>query len=298
MIKQKIYSILATLTFVSSVSLSLVPVSASALEFPKDGNSLAEMYGLDAKAYAVMDVSTGELLINKNADLEMTPASLTKLVTALVVLDTKPKLTKQVAITAADQTMGACGRGGSCIKAKAGVKYTVDGLFHAALLPSANNAAAALARSTGLTNAQFAAKMNAKAKALGATHSHFVEPTGMSSNNVVTAEDFAKIVSAAFSNKYLQTIAQKPTFYLKSSNNSKYNQTIKNSDKLLDSDTIKMLGAKTGYLTSYNFASLLTYNGHKLAVVVLGEPHLYTAFNETKLLADIAATTKQLFALK
>lgn len=283
---------------IAVVFISLAPGFASALSMPTSGNDLASIAGINARAYIVQDAKTGLVLIDKNADLPWTPASLTKLITALVVLDSKPKLTKIVAITSADQTLGACSFGGACIKAKPGVKFTVDGLFHAALLPSANNAASALARSTGLSQDQFAARMNQKAISLGATNSHFNEPTGMDPANQITAADYAKIVSAAFKNSYLRKIAGLSSYVLRSVNNSRYNQTIKNTNKLLVSPNVQVLGAKTGYLdeSKYNFASLIKYNGQELAVVVLGEDHLYTAFDETELLADLAGQA-QLLAL-
>ncbi len=181
--------------------------SAAALTMPVSGNDLADAVGINARAYVVADAKTGDVLISKNADLSWTPASLTKLVTALVVLDTKPKLNKIVAITQADQDAGWCNAGGACIKAKPGVKFTVNGLFHAALMPSANNAANALARSTGLSPQAFVDRMNKKAAALGATATHFNEPTGMDPANSITAQDYAKIVSAAFSNSYLRQVA-------------------------------------------------------------------------------------------
>lgn len=271
-------------------------MDAPSLQMPTSGSQLASMVGISAPSYVVANVSTGQVLISKNADQTWAPASLTKLVTALVVLDTKPTLSKAVAMTAYDQTLGACSSGGECIKTAPGVKFTVDGLFHAALLPSANNAASALAQSTGMTQDQFVAKMNAKAKALGATSSHFNEPTGMDPTNVITAADYSKIVAAAFSNPYLAKIAAIPTFALNSTNNAKYNQTIKNTDKLLSSSSVQMLGAKTGYLgTTYNFASVLKYkNGPEVSVVLLGENHLYTAFDETAELASLAQLAESL----
>lgn len=285
------------LVIIFIISLILMPAMAVALEMPKDGNQLADMAGINAQAYVVEDAVTGQALISKNADILRVPASLTKLVTALVVLDTKPKLYKTVAMTADDQVIGQCLSGGACIKAKAGVKFTVDALFHALLLPSANNAANALARSTGLTPQEFADSMNQKAAALGAARSSFYEPTGLDPNNQITAADYAKIVAAAFSNAYLRKIASLNSYYLRSSNNFGYNQTIKNTDKLLSDSEVQILGAKTGYLneSGYNFSALLkTAAGQKLAVVVLGESHLSGAFAETKLLASLADTAQAL----
>lgn len=280
------------IAFVSLIILIfLTPNFVSALGMPQSGNDLANMVGINAKAYIVKDLTTGEVLISKNETLPWVPASLTKLVTALVVLDAKVKLNKVVSITSADQKSGYCGSGGACIKAKAGVKFTVDSLFHAMLLPSANNAAFALVRSTGLTQQQFAQKMNEKVVSLGAKNSKFVEPSGISSENIITAEDYTKIVEAAFKHPYLRKIAGMNSYFLRSTNNSRYNQTIKNTDKLLSDSEIKVIGAKTGYIdeSKYNFGAFVNYaGGHDLAVVVLGEDHLYSAFAETKQLVKLA----------
>ncbi|MCL5666346.1 MAG: serine hydrolase [Patescibacteria group bacterium] len=283
---------------IAVLALSL-PLPAFALQLPVSGNELASMANLSAQAYAVKNIKTGQVLISKNSDMPWPPASLTKLVTALVVLDTKPKLAKTVAITRQDQNLGACGAGGACILAKPGVKFTIDGLFHALLLPSANNAASALARSTGLSAEEFAKRMNEKAASLGATHSHFNEPTGMDPANVTTAGDYVNIIQAAFANNYLRNIAGLQTYYLRSANNWRYSQTIKNTNKLLADADIKVIGAKTGYLdeSQYNFASLLRASGQEFAVVVLGEQHLYTAFAETKLLSGLAQEAQALAML-
>lgn len=289
-----------TMKKLSIIILSIVllaPISAAALDMPGSANDLAQMTGVSAEAYIVIDAKTGQPLISKNTSLKWTPASLTKLVTALVVLDTKPKLTKTVAMTKEDQVVGGCSQGGACIKSAVGVKFTVDGLFHAALMPSANNAANALSRSSGLSKKDFVDKMNAKALELGATNTYFYEPTGMDPENKTTAEDFAKIAKAAFANSYIKSVAGTQTFKLKSSNNTKYNQNLKNTNKLLKDPDIAMLAAKTGYLdeSGYNFSSLVkTFDGSELIVVVLGEKHLSSAFAETKQLAGLAQVAKVL----
>jgi D-alanyl-D-alanine carboxypeptidase len=292
--KQK-YSVLVLMLFASSsISFFSTTLHAKALSMPTSGNDLLNLSGgANAEAYIVVNTKTGDVLMDKNADELWPPASLTKLVTALVVLDTKPSLTKKITMTAADQVMGFCANGGGCIKSASGVQFSMNDLFYAALLPSANNAAAALARSTGMTTKQFAAKMGAKAAALGAIGATFNEPTGMDPNNQITAAGYAKILAAAYANSYLKKVAQTQTYTVTSLNNKKYTQTVKNSDKLLSTSAITMIGAKTGYLdeSKYNFASLLKYdNGPTLAVVVLGEPHLYMAFSDTELLAGLAGT--------
>jgi D-alanyl-D-alanine carboxypeptidase len=113
----------------------------------------------------------------------------------------------------------------------------------------------------------------------------------MDPSNTITASDYAKIIAAAYSNSYLRQVAETQTYVLKSTNNKKYNQTLKNTDKLLSSPGVQMIAAKTGYLdeSQYNFASLVKLsNGDKAAIVVLGEPHLYMAFSDTTSLSLIA----------
>lgn len=298
MTKTKVFIVFISLLLTApSAVFALSMQSPAGLQMPQSANDLATMFGVSAQSYLVADADTGQILIDKNADKAWPPASLTKLITALVVLDTKPNLKKSVAMIQKDQIAGACSSGGACIKTKPGVKFTVDGLFHALLMPSANNAASSLAGSTGLSISAFAVRMNQKAAALGAINSHFNEPTGMDPNNQITAGDYAKIVGAAFSNPYLAQIAGLSSYALRSTNNSRYNQTIKNTDKLLADSQIQILGAKTGYLneSKYNFAALIqTADGQKLAIVVLGEDHLFTAFEETKALAELSQEAKLL----
>lgn len=289
------------ITVLFALLFILLPVRALALQMPSSGSELAEMNGISAKAYAVMDINTGRMLIQKNADAQRTAASLTKLVTAMVVLDARPKLSKVVTMDKKDQAAGSCSAGGVCIRSAHGVKFTLDNLFHAAMLPSANNAASALARSSGLTTEQFAEKMNQKARSLGAVHTTFVEPTGMDPNNHTTAADYVKIITAAYKNNYLRKIAQKSTYALRSANNARYSQTIKNTDKLLANEDVKILVAKTGYLTEsqYNFGSVLRYhNRDELAVVVLGVEKQSKSFEETTLLAKMAEDAKFLTAFR
>ena len=288
-----IYISLILFLFASSAKALEMPVSV--LQMPSSGNVMAEMSGVSAEAYLVVDAQSGQILISKNADEQWTPASLTKLITALVVLDTNPNLNQSVTMSKADQVAGYCTSGGACIKTASGVKFSLDGLFHAALIPSANNAANALARSTGLSTADFAQKMNDKVASLGATSSHFYEPTGMNPQNKITASDYAKIAVAAFSNPYIRKTAGLSNYTLKSVNNSKYNQTIKNTNALLTDPDISVLAAKTGYLneSGYNFSSLVqSFGGQQFIVVVLGERHLSNAFKETKQLTALGLATK------
>ncbi len=272
------------------IAIFLSPQAAFALQISDFLQNGADL-GFSAKSYVVAERNTGQVLLSKNSKEAWVPASLTKLVTLLTVLDTKPKLTKSVSIKADDQKAGQCSSGGACIATKPGVAYSVDGLFHASLMASANNATFALARSTGLTGAEFVKKMNEKAESLGATNTRFFEPTGIDPKNVTTAEDYAKIVAAAFSDPYLKKLAGLKQYTLTAANNKKYVHKLKNTNKLLGDDRLGSVAGKTGFLdeSGYNFASLTQDRfGNSFVVVVLGSKTAASEFEETRQLVDWA----------
>lgn len=269
------------------MSLGFLP-TAKALEM--QGLPLSSgQSAFTARSYLVIDKATGEVLVSSNADLNWVPASLTKLVTVLVVLDTKPNLTKSIAMSKADEV------GGARIATVAGVKYKTGDLLHATLIASANNAANALARSTGLSREEFVERMNKKALELGATQSVFYEPTGIDERNITSAEDYAKIARTAFSNQQILKIAKLQTYSFRSTSHTKYVHTIKNTNKLLGDSDMQIVAGKTGYLVEsrYNFVSDVKDRfGNEFIVVLMGSQNSTTQFRETKELAFLAALTK------
>jgi len=271
------------------IAFVLLPLSAGALQMPGIGSASTEMeLGYTAQAYVVIDVSNGQILVQKNAETIWPPASLTKLVTAMVVLDLKPKLSKTVAMTKADEV------GGARLATKAGVKYTLKDLLYASIVASTNNGINAAARSTGLSRAKFVGRMNQKAKELGATKTVFYEPSGINEKNQTTADDYAKIAQAAYKYPLIADAASRQTYSLKATNNSRYSHNLKNTNKLLGDSGYSFLG-KTGYLdeSKYNFASLVEdLSGNKLAVVVLGSQNSTTQFREAKELAALGSLIK------
>ncbi len=277
--------IIASLIF----TLTLLPLPAAALQMPGFGSQSSYMdLGYTAKAYVVMDAVSGQVLVQKNAEVIWPPASLTKLVTAMVVLDTKPKLTKIVTMAKADEV------GGARLATKAGIKYTLKDLIYASLVASTNNGINAVARSTGWSREKFLEKMNAKAKELGATQTVFVDPSGISEKNQTTADDYAKIVQAAYKYPVIADAASRETYSLVSTNNRRYHHYLRNTNKLLGDSSFSFLG-KTGYLdeSQYNFATLAKdIFGDELAVVVLGSQSHSTQFREARELAALGSLIK------
>ena len=132
-------------------------------------------------------------LYTKNADTIAPIASITKLMTAMVVLDAKLPLEEEISISAPDMDMLK----GTRSRMKLGMKLTRGELLKLALMSSENRAAAALARTYPGGTEAAVAMMNAKAHELGMKDTRFLDPTGLNSGNVSTAHDLVKMVRAA-----------------------------------------------------------------------------------------------------
>uniref|UniRef100_E6QR87 D-alanyl-D-alanine endopeptidase (DD-endopeptidase) (Penicillin-binding protein 5) (PBP-5) n=1 Tax=mine drainage metagenome TaxID=410659 RepID=E6QR87_9ZZZZ len=148
---------------------------------------------LSALSVLVLDEATGSTLLDKNPDLETPIASISKLMTAMVVLDAKQPMNEKLAVTDADVDKLRH----SSSRLAVGTVLTRAQMFHLALIASENRAAFALARNYPGGEEKCIQAMNRKAKALGMTHTVFEDPTGLTSHNQSTAEDLAKMVQAA-----------------------------------------------------------------------------------------------------
>ena len=141
----------------------------------------------------VVEQGGGEALFQKNADNIMPIASITKLMTAMVVLDSTPDLRAEITITDSDIDYLR----GSRSRLPVGTSLTRETALLLALMSSENRAANALARHYPGGLPAFVANMNLKAESLGLTKTRFDDPTGLSSGNVSTAHDLARMVAAS-----------------------------------------------------------------------------------------------------
>ena len=168
---------------------------------------------ISADAVFVTDISTGTELFAQNADEPLPPASLTKIVSALVVLE-RANLEESVEILEEDLVSAE----ESQVGLVAGDRLSVRDLLHGMLIPSGNDATRALARYVGATAiggstsperavAEFVSMMNAKVVELGATSSHFLNPTGIDDEgHVMSARDVAIVTKAALQNSLFSEI--------------------------------------------------------------------------------------------
>ncbi len=158
----------------------------------KNGKKSDEVFLRSAVAL-VQDAASGETLIAKNQGMVLPIASITKLMTAMVILDAGLNMDQRVAISDEDYDHLK----GTRSRLRPGTVLTRDELLLLALMSSENRAAASLVRTYPGGLSAFVAAMNARAVALGMHDSRFVDPTGLSSGNVSTAHDLARLVAAA-----------------------------------------------------------------------------------------------------
>ncbi|HTJ92153.1 MAG TPA: D-alanyl-D-alanine endopeptidase [Pararobbsia sp.] len=142
----------------------------------------------------VVDQNTHEVLFDKNSQAVMPIASISKLMMAMVVLDSKAPLDEQIEVT--DEDRDLIKNTGS--RLSVGSILSRDDMLHIALMASENRAAASLSRYYPGGRPAFIAAMNAKAHALGMSDTHFLSPSGLSSENVSTGRDLVKMVDAAY----------------------------------------------------------------------------------------------------
>jgi D-alanyl-D-alanine endopeptidase (penicillin-binding protein 7) len=148
---------------------------------------------LNSSAVMVVDQKTGEILLEKNPDAALPIASITKVMTAMVIIDAGLPLSEVITITADDTNLEKY----SSSRLRVGARFSRAELLHLALMSSENRAAHALGRTFPGGMDVFVNAMNEKAQALGMGTSRFVEPTGLSSANVASPRDLSRLVKAA-----------------------------------------------------------------------------------------------------
>jgi serine-type D-Ala-D-Ala endopeptidase (penicillin-binding protein 7) len=172
----------------ASAAVQRTAVASAASEMDNEGNPL-----LHSAAFMIADQATGNVLLEKNSDAVLPIASITKLMTAMVVLDARLSLTEILTIANDDvDTLR-----GSSSHVPVGVELPREDMLRLALMSSENRAASALARHYPGGLPAFVAAMNRKAVSLGLRETRFLDSTGLNSANVSSARDLVKMVSAA-----------------------------------------------------------------------------------------------------
>lgn len=238
---------------------------------------------LEAPSILVVDASSGEILIERGSGITRPIASLTKLMTAAEFLAHNPGFDERIAMIASDDTIPAK------IYAKTGDVFTTRDLFYATLLKSANNAAKALARSTGLSQDAFVAAMNQKADELGMADTTFVEPTGLSAGNISTAQDLYKLSRSAFSDMLFLKATTPKSLTIASINNGK-RHILENTNKAIDVPYV-VIGSKTGYTVEAGRCVIMkarNNEGREVIAITLGGESPGSQWDDMRMLLDAA----------
>jgi len=209
---------------------------------------LAGLHGaqdaLDLKSSValVIDQNTSEVLFSKNEQAVLPIASLTKLMTGLVVSDSHLSMEEMVTISQADVDTEK----GSSSRLRVGAELSRGELLHLALMSSENRAAHALGRTFPGGLVAFVGLMNAKAKLLGMNDTKYVEPTGLSSSNQSSARDLAKLVKIAYGDPVLRELSTSPGHQVAVGNQTlQYN----NTNRLVKNPSWEIGLQKTGYIS-------------------------------------------------
>ena len=244
---------------------------------------------LRAAAAIIFNPVTNQILWQQNANDTRSMASITKVMTALVYMESQPDLADQITVDRSDV------KHASTTYLRAGERLSADELMHLLLIASDNAAARALARSSSHGKDGFIDRMNAKAAELGLESMRFSDPSGLNPNNVATAVDISKMIAVASTNPVISTIMQKPGYLVTTSRRV---VRINNTNKLLGGE-LDIVGGKTGFIRSagYCLATLMKLpQGDPVAVVVLGARSNAGRFMETKHLFNwFTDTAKDLF---
>ncbi len=190
----------------------------------------------------VLDSTHSSVLYSRNATVSAPIASITKLMTVLVVADAGQPLDEPIQLTTEDRIVGK----GAASRLALGTTLTRGDLIHLALMSSENRAAHALGRNYPGGVVAFVAAMNAKARKLGMTSAHFVDPAGLSCDNVASAEDLTKLVMAASENPVIREYSTDRDYSVRVGRRM---LEFRNTNALVSNPAWNIIVQKTGYIT-------------------------------------------------
>jgi D-alanyl-D-alanine endopeptidase (penicillin-binding protein 7) len=227
-------------------------------------HSVQDQLDLKSSVALVIDQDTREVLFSKNDSAVLPIASLTKLMTGLVVSEAKLPMDEMLTITQDDVDTEK----GSSSRLRVGTMLTRGELLHLALMSSENRAAHALGRTYPGGVTSFVSLMNAKAKMLGMNDTRYVEPTGLSSHNQSSAHDLATLVNVAYDDSILRELTTSPGHEVAVGNRTlKYN----NTNRLVKNPDWNIGVQKTGYISEAGQCLVMQAKiaGRKLIMVFL-----------------------------
>ena len=229
-----------------------VPTGDSAADAAAEAPSVLPNFKVNAKAALLIDLNTGRTIYEQNADEQVYPASLTKIMTCLLALE-NGNLSDVVTIT--ENAYADVSASGSTSGLQIGEQLRLEDLLYCMMVESGNEAANAVAEHVGGTIEDFVQMMNERAYELGCTHTHFMNPHGLhTESHYTTARDLSLIVEAALKSENFRTITNTAEYTLPATNLSE-ERVLKTTNMLIFQNSgnryyyPKAIGIKTGYTT-------------------------------------------------
>jgi serine-type D-Ala-D-Ala endopeptidase (penicillin-binding protein 7) len=248
-----------------------------------------------AAAAIIFDPATNQVLFEDHANDQRSIASITKVMTATVFLETNPDPSRVITVTRQDVYHA------STTYLRAGDKLRVDDLLHLLLIASDNAAARVLARVSPYGSDGFVDRMNEKAVELGLTSTHYTDPSGLLSENVSSAYDMARLITMASNDPRIATLMQTQQYTVRTV--ARRTIAFHSTNHLLGRDDVEVVAGKTGFISKagYCLATLLRLpdSDREVAVVVLGARSNNGRFLETQnLVSWFSAKASSFFATK
>jgi serine-type D-Ala-D-Ala endopeptidase (penicillin-binding protein 7) len=248
--------------------------------------SFGQIYGLHGTDDAlelkssvalVLDQDTNEVLFSKNSQAVLPIASITKLMTALVVSDAQQPLDEMLSISADDIDTEK----GSRSRLQVGTRLSREAMLHLALMASENRAAHALGRHYPGGVSAFVAAMNLKAQSLGMKDTRYVEPTGLSSSNQSSAADLAVLVREVDKHSLIRQLSTSQEYEVAV---GKRNLNFRNTNGLVRSGEWDIGLQKTGYITEAGRCLVMQaqLSGRKLIMVLLDSAGKYSRIGDAE----------------
>lgn len=259
------------LAFLLSLSLILSVFSpVQAAEFPSSwpqAPEIAEETGI------LMEATTGQVLFDKEMDEIRYPASTTKIMTALLILENVKDLSQTVTFT--DVITPDLAPGNSTINAQVGEQLTVEECLYGIMLASANEVCTQMAVYVAGSVENFVSMMNKRAAELGCENTHFVNANGLPDpNHYTTAHDLARILAAAIQNKDFCRISGSASYTIPPTNMTPYSRNLENSNALIKEGEYHyegVIAGKTGHTEAAKntLVTAASRDGMTLVCVVL-----------------------------
>jgi D-alanyl-D-alanine endopeptidase (penicillin-binding protein 7) len=227
-------------------------------------HATADDLDLRSSVALVIDQETSEVLLSKNDSAVLPIASITKLMTGLIISEAKLPMDEAITITQDDVDTEK----GSSSRLRVGATLTRGELMHLSLMSSENRAAHALGRTYPGGMSAFVEAMNQRAKLLGMADTRYVEPTGLSSRNQSSAKDLARLVAVASADTMLSQLSTSPGHQVEVGNRT---LQFNNTNRLVRNPAWEIGLQKTGYISEAGQCLVMQakVSGRKLIMVFL-----------------------------